>query len=160
MLMSGLGNPAAVKTSITWPSVVMALDTSWRMAASICSGVLRLLAALLVQRGLHGLEEAHVVADRRGLIAGGAEGEGAGKFRHHLHPALLAVFLFEDVLLPGGDEREAFGGFAGGPLVPVEAVHHVAGDAVLLQHHGDGLRGVEGRVALAAALGVGGERAA
>ena len=45
-----------------------------------------------------------------------------------------------------------------GPLVPVEAVHHVAGDAVFLQHHGDGLRGVEGRVALSAALGVGDER--
>ena len=44
------------------------------------------------------------VADLRGFIAGGAEGEGAGKFRHHLHPALLAVFLFEDVLLSGGDD--------------------------------------------------------
>ena len=29
---------------------------------------------------------------------------------------------------------------------------------MLLQHHGDGLRGVEGRVALAAALGVRDER--
>ncbi len=28
-------------------------------------------------------------------------------------------------------------------FVPVEAVQHVAGDAVLLQHHGDGLRGVD-----------------
>ena len=37
-------------------------------------------------------------------------------------------------------------------------MHQVAGDAVFLQHHGDGLRGVEGRVALAAALGVGDER--
>ena len=115
-------------------------------------------AALLVQRGLQGLEKTHVVADLRGFIAGGAEGKGAGKFRHHLHPALLAVFLFEDVLLAGGDEREAFGGFAGGPLVPVEAVQQVAGDAVLLQHHGDGLRGVEGRISLAAALGVSDER--
>jgi hypothetical protein len=34
----------------------------------------------------------------------------------------------------------------------------VAGDAVFLQHHGDGLGGVEGRVPLAAALGVGDER--
>ncbi len=55
-------------------------------------------------------------------------------------------------------EREAFGGFAAGPLVPVEAVHQVAGDAVFLQHHGDGLGGVEGRVPLTAALGVGDER--
>ena len=62
-------------------------------------------------------------------------------------------------LLPSGrDQGEAFGGFAGGPLVPVEAVHQIAGDAVFLQHHGDGLRGVEGRVPLAAALGVGDER--
>jgi hypothetical protein len=45
-----------------------------------------------------------------------------------------------------------------GPLVPVETVHQVAGDAVFLQHHGDGLRGVEGRVPLAAALGVADER--
>ena len=115
-------------------------------------------AALLVQRGLQGLEKGNVVADRRRFIAGGTESKGAGKLRHHLHPALLAVCLCEDVLLSGGDEREAFGGFAAGPLVPVEAVHHVAGDAVLLQHHGDGLGGVEGRVPLAAALGVGDER--
>jgi len=55
-------------------------------------------------------------------------------------------------------KREAFDGFAGGPLVPVEAVHQVAGDAVFLQHHGDGLRRVEGGIPLAAALGVGDER--
>ena len=52
------------------------------------------------------------------------------------------VFLFENVILSGGDEREAFGGVAGGPLVPVEPVHQVAGDAVFLQQHDDGLRGV------------------
>ena len=57
--------------------------------------------------------------------------------RHHLHPSLFAVCKFEDVLLSGGDEREALGGFAGRPLVPVEAVHQVAVDAVFLQHHGD-----------------------
>ena len=107
--MSGLGNPAAVKTSITWPSVVMALLTSWRMAASICSGVLRLLLLCLFSAACRAWKKLHVVADLRGFIAGGAEGEGAGKLRHHLHPALLAVFLFEDVLLSGGDEREAFG---------------------------------------------------
>jgi hypothetical protein len=37
-------------------------------------------------------------------------------------------------------------------------MHQVAGDAVFLQHHGDGLGGVEGRVPLAAAFGVGDER--
>ena len=37
-------------------------------------------------------------------------------------------------------------------------MHHVAGDAVFLVHRGDGLFRVVGRVALAAALGVGGER--
>ena len=83
---------------------------------------------------------------------------GAGEFHHHLHPAFFAVLLFEDVLLPGGDQREAFGGFACRPLVPIETVHQVAGDAVFFQHHGDGLRSIEGRVALAAALGVGDER--
>lgn len=39
-----------------------------------------------------------------------------------------------------------------GPLVPVKAVHHIAGDAVFLQHHSDGLGGVERRVALAGGL--------
>ena len=115
-------------------------------------------AALLVQRRLQGLEKGNVFADFRRDIAGGAEGKGAGKFGLHLHPALLAVFRFEDVLLAGGDERETFGGFAGGPLVPVEPIHQVAGDAVFLQHQGDGLRGVKGRIALAAALGVRDER--
>jgi hypothetical protein len=33
-------------------------------------------------------------------------------------------------------------------------MHQGAGDAVILQHHGDGLRGVEGQVPLTAALGV------
>ena len=102
MQMSGLGRPAAVKTSITWPSVVMALETSWRMAASSLLGVLRLLAALLAQRRLHRLEEAHIVADRGRFVAGGAEGKGAGEFGDHLHEALLAVLLLEDVLLPAG----------------------------------------------------------
>jgi hypothetical protein len=37
-------------------------------------------------------------------------------------------------------------------------MHHVAGDAVFLQHHGDGLGSIEGRVPLTAALGVGDER--
>jgi hypothetical protein len=36
------------------------------------------LAALLVQRGLQALEEAHVVADRGGFVAGGTEGEPSG----------------------------------------------------------------------------------
>jgi len=71
-------------------------------------GRLAVLAALLVQCGLQGLEETHVVTDLRGFIAGGAEGKGAGKLRHHLHPALLAVFLFEDVLLSGRDERDCW----------------------------------------------------
>ena len=53
------------------------------------------------------------------------------------------------------DEREVFGGFAGGPLVQFETVHQVAGDAVFLQHQGVGLDDVEGRVPLAAALVIG-----
>ena len=32
--------------------------------------------------------------------------------------------------LHGGDERQAFGGFAGGPLVPVEPVHQFAAHPV------------------------------
>ncbi len=42
-------------------------------------------------------------------------------------------------------------------FLPIGAVQQVAGDAVLLQHDGDGLLGVVGRIALAAALGVVGE---
>jgi hypothetical protein len=97
------------------------------------------------------------------LPTGSQKGEGggvhqrAGEFGDDLNPALLAVFLFEDVLLPGGDESEALGRCAGRPLGPREAAHHVASDAVLLQHHGDGLLGVVARIALASALGVVGE---
>ena len=43
--------------------------------------------ALLVPCGLQGLEETHVVADVRGLVAGGAECESAREFGYHLHPA-------------------------------------------------------------------------
>jgi len=39
-----------------------------------------------------------------------------------------------------------------------ETVHPIAGDAVFLEHHGDGLFRVAGRVALAAAFGGGGGR--
>lgn len=46
--MSGFFNPEAVKTSMIWPSVVMALLTSWRTAASICSGVSRLVGFCLL----------------------------------------------------------------------------------------------------------------
>ena len=53
--MSGFGKPAAVNTSMTWPSVVMALLTHWRMAASI-SGVLPLWPLLWSAR-LECLEE-------------------------------------------------------------------------------------------------------
>ena len=101
---------------------------------------------------MYRLEKAHVIADLRGFIAGSAEGKGTGKFRHHLHPPLLAVFLFEDVLLPGKDEGETFSGFAVRPLVPVEAVHQVAGDAVFLQYNGDSLSCVGGRNTLADGL--------
>jgi len=42
----------------------------------------------------------------------------------------IAAFLEEGAEIPkllhGGDERQAFGGFAGGPLDPVEPVHHAA----------------------------------
>ena len=62
----------------------------------------------LAQRGLDGLEEADVVADLDRFVAGGAEGEGAREFGHHLHEALLAVLLLEDVLLSGGKERQSF----------------------------------------------------
>lgn len=70
-------------------------------------GWLPMAAGLLVQRGLEALEESHVVADLRGFLAGGAEGEREGKLRHDLHPALLAVCLLEVVLLASGDEGEA-----------------------------------------------------
>ena len=65
------------------------------------------VAALLVQRGLQGLEKGNVITYRRCLIASGAKGEGTGEFRHHLNPALLAVLLFEDVLLAGRDAGSA-----------------------------------------------------
>lgn len=54
------------------------------------------------QRG-GGRVQGNVIADRCGFIAGGAEGEGAGQLRQHLNPAFLAVFLFENVFLSGGE---------------------------------------------------------
>ena len=131
MPMSGFFKPAAVKTSITCPSVVMTAETSCRIVASICSG------GLLVERRLDGLEKRHGVAYGGGFVAGGAEGEGVGKFRHHFHKALLAVLLFQNVLLAGRDEHQPLGGLVGRPLVPVEPMHHVAGDAVFFHHHDD-----------------------
>lgn len=56
-------------------------------------------AVLLVEHGLDGLEQRHVIANLRRLIAGGAEGKSSGKLGDDLVPAGLAVFLFEEVLL-------------------------------------------------------------
>jgi hypothetical protein len=121
-------------------------------------GRLAVAAALLVQRGLQGLEKAHVVADRRGFIAGGAEGEGAGELRHHLHPALLAVFLFEDVLLPGGDELQALGRRAVVHLSQLKPC--IMSQAMPCFSSITAMACAVSKVgfALAAALGVGGER--
>ena len=67
---------------------------------------------------------------------------------------MLAVLLLEDVLLSGGKELQALGGGAGGPVRPVKTVQEIAGDAVLFEHHGDGLGGVEGGIAFATTFGV------
>ena len=56
-------------------------------------------------------------------------------FRHHLHPALLAVFLFEDVFLSGGDELQALGRRAGRPFVSGEALN-----SSFVCHTEDGVR--------------------
>ena len=60
------------------------------------------VAALFGERGLDGLEEADVVADRDRFVGGGAQGEGLRELGHDLDEALLAVLLLEDVLLRGG----------------------------------------------------------
>ena len=58
-----------------------------------------------------------------------------------------------------GGRRPSFcGGVPVVQLRPVEAVEDVAADLVLLQHDGDGFLLVDGRLARAAALGVGGQR--
>ena len=62
--------------------------------------------------------------------------------RHSLHPALLSILLFENVFLSGGDGEKCE---CRGAKSEVQSVRHsefvicpVAGDAVFLQHHGDG----------------------
>lgn len=122
-------------------------------------------------------QQGHVIANLRRLIARGAEGsraerdrlpagspkgerggvhQRAGQLGDDLVPAGLAVFLFEEVLLQRRQGKEGLLAIAHG-LLPIAAVQQVAGDAVLLQHDGDGLLRVVGRIALAAALGVVGE---
>ena len=135
----------------------MAFDTSCRTAASSCSGVLRLTRVVLGQRRLHGLEERHIVSDGRGFVAGRAQRKRPRQFRDDLDEPLLAVVLLQDVLTSRRKERELLARRAGGPLLPFEAVQHVARDAVLLQQQRDGLPRVVGRTARAATLGVGGE---
>ena len=59
----------------------------------------RFAASQFRQRCFNGLEESDVVADFDGIVAARAQRKGLGQFRHHLDETLLAVFLFEDVLL-------------------------------------------------------------
>ena len=68
-------------------------------------GRLPIAGDLLAERRLQSLEERDVIADRQRLIARRSECEGTGDFRHDLHEAFLALFLFEDVLLSGRNER-------------------------------------------------------
>ncbi len=53
------------------------------------------------------------------------------------------------MLLQGRKGKERLVAVAHG-FLPIAAVHHVAGDAVLLQHDGDGLLHVVGRIDLEA----------
>ena len=106
----------------------------------------------------YGLEEGDVVAQADGFIVSGTQGEGTGDVGHDLGEASLPVFLLQDVFLTGGQQAEPFGRRAGHPFRPVEAVHQVAADFVLLQPHGVRLSRVDDGRALAAALGVGGQR--
>ena len=82
-----------------------------RLAHQLADGGVDLLrglpvvGVLLVERGLRDLEEAHGVADRGRFVGGGAECKGARQLRHGLHPALLAILLFEDMLLSGSLRR-------------------------------------------------------
>jgi len=112
------------------------------------------LAALLVHCRLQGLEETDVITNLCGCIAGGAKGKSTRELSDYLHPAFLAIFLLENVFLPGRDELQTLGGCAANPPIPIENVHHVARNAMFFQHHSDGLRGIESWVALTTALGV------
>ena len=100
----------------------------------------------------HGLEEGDVVAQADGFIVSGSQGEGTGDVGHDLGETSLSVFLLQDVFLTGGQQAEPFGRRAGHPFRPVEAVHQVAADFVLLQQHGDRLSRVDDGRALAAGL--------
>ena len=108
--------------------------------------------------GLHGLKEADVVADARGLVARHSEGKGLRQVAHGGDKAVLAVLLGEDVLLRRRQESQPFGRRAGGPCAEVEAVQHAEAYLVFLQHERDRFPLVHGGSAGAAAFGVGGQR--
>ena len=155
--MSGLGRPAAVKTSMIFPSA-----PGDHTGNELAHGGVELVRTLAVaadgfdQRGFDRLEERDVVADRGGGIARRAEGKGPGEFSDDLHEALLAVRLFEDVFLRRREERVGFLRVAHHGF-PGEAVQDVAGDLVLFLQNRDGLRGIDCGIPLPAALGVDGE---
>ena len=155
--MSGFGSPAAAKMSMT-PSGATAREMIRRTALSSSSRGLVSVAAALGEHGLHGLKEAHVVADARRLVARHREGEGPGQVAHGRDESVLAVLLGENVFLRRGEQSQPFRRRAGGPCGEVEAVQHGEAYLVLLQHERDRFPLVHGGAAGAAALGVGGER--
>lgn len=84
-----------------------------------------------------GTGKTYVITDRSRFTGGEVESDD---FQNHLNSQLLVVCLIKDVFLPvGGDELQAVVRGAGRPLVPLEAVRHVAGAEVLLVHHRDDL---------------------
>ena len=112
------------------------------------------------QRGAHGLVEGDLVAGVGGGGVGHGQGKGAGEIGDGAQQAILTVCLRQDVLLGLGQQAQARGGIAAGPGGPVETMEETAADVELFQEDGDGLGLVDGRLPLAAALGIGGERAA
>ena len=117
MEMSGFFSPAAVKTSMISPS------GHDRLGHQLANGVVEMLPADVAFAGavwpaaaLMAWKKRDVVAQLDGLVRRGAEGEGSGKVGHHLHKALLAVFLLQErVPAPAGIRAEPF--CAGVPVV-------------------------------------------
>ena len=153
--MSGFFRPAAEKMSTT-SSDTMARDTIWRIAWSRSSASRWASASPFAIAALTVWKNATSSRMAIALSCVAARANARESCVTASDSPGFAILLLRDVVLGIGQQTHSIPRIAL-PLRPVKTVEQAAANLILLDHHVDRLFRIDGRVSLAAALGVDGE---